>query len=225
MKNIYGVYGASGFGREVMPLVREELIKNSEDIANLYFIDDSSNSSTEVNGQIVLRYEEFLKLVADKKFITVAIADSSIREKLTLKCEKDNILPLNVTASNSVQLDDISIGDGYILSPFTTLTSNIKIGKAFHCNLYSYVAHDCVIGDYVTFAARVQCNGNIEIGDNVYVGSGVIIKQGKSERPIKIGSGAKISAGSVVTKSVPAGMTVFGDPAIELTKENLKRRS
>ena len=118
----------------------------------------------------------------------------------------------------------MEIDEGVILSPFVTLTSNITIGKSFHANIYSYVAHDCVIGDYVTFAPAVKCNGNIVVEDHVYIGTGAIIKQGKPTKPLIIGEGATIAAGAVVTKSVPAGMTVFGNPAIELTKENLKRR-
>jgi acetyltransferase-like isoleucine patch superfamily enzyme len=42
---------------------------------------------------------------------------------------------------------------------------------------------------------------------------------------LKIGKGAVVAAGAVVTKSVPDGMTVFGNPAIEFTKENIKRRT
>ena len=105
-----------------------------------------------------------------------------------------------------------------------TLTSNIIIGKNFHANIYSYIAHDCVIGDNVTFAPSVKCNGNVIIEDDVYIGTGAIIHQGKQNRPLKIGEGAIIAAGSVVTKSIPEGMTVFGNPAIEFTKENIKRR-
>jgi hypothetical protein len=34
------------------------------------------------------------------------------------------------------------------------VTASAKIGAHFQCNIYSYVAHDCVIGDFVTFAPR-----------------------------------------------------------------------
>ena len=115
------------------------------------------------------------------------------------------------------------MGQGAILCPFVTLTSNIKIGTFFHANIYSYVGHDCVIGDFVTFAPSVKCNGNVIIEDDVYVGTGAIIKEGKKGRPTIIGRGAKISAGSFVTKSVPSGQTVIGSPAIPLTRESLRR--
>jgi len=219
MINIYGIYGASGFGKEVLPLLIEHLDKQDK----VYFIDDNSELDS-LNGYKILTFSEFLAQKSDNYFISIAIANSKIREFLTIKCLSHNIKLINITASNIVILDNVDIDDGAILCPFVTLTSNIKIGKSFHANLYSYVAHDCIIGDYVTFAPAVKCNGNIKIEDHVYIGTGAIIKQGKPNKPLIIGKGATVGAGAVVTKNVPAGMTVFGNPAIELTKENLRRR-
>ena len=219
-KNIYAVYGASGFGKEVLPLLRTYL-KQNEDI---YFVDDAKTLDT-LNGYKVLSLNEFLLIDADNYYVSIAIANSQIREKLTIKCLEKNIHILDIKADNIVVLDEVSIGRGSILCSFVTLTSNIKIGKSFHANIYSYVAHDCVIGDYVTFAPGVKCNGNIVIKDHAYIGTGAIIKQGKPNRPLIIGKGAIVGAGAVVTKNVPEGITVFGNPAIKLTKENLKRRS
>jgi acetyltransferase-like isoleucine patch superfamily enzyme len=104
------------------------------------------------------------------------------------------------------------------LSPFVTLTSNVRIGRHFHANLYSYVEHDCVIGDFVTFAPGVQCNGNIVVEDFAYIGAGAVIRQGRAGEPVVIGRGATVGMGAVVTRSVPAGETVVGNPARPLRK-------
>jgi len=222
---VFGVYGMSGFGREVMPILREEVLMFGGSVENIYFIDDVvSNEEVIINGHKVLTLETFLDITADKHYTTIAIADSKIREILTNKCITSNVIIFDVVASNIVKLDEVEIGSGSILSPFVTLTSNIKIGKGFHANIYSYIAHDCNIGDYVTFAPGVKCNGNVEIGDHAYIGTGAIIKQGKNGKPLKIGKNSVIGAGAVVTKNIPEGITVFGNPAIELTKENLKKR-
>jgi len=94
------------------------------------------------------------------------------------------------------------------------VTSNPDIGESFQCNIYSYVAHDCRIGDFVTFAPQVCCNGNVRIEDNVYVGTGAVLRQGRSfEEPLVIGVGSTIGMGAVVTKDVPPGATVVGNPA------------
>ena len=217
--NIYGIYGASGFGKEVLPLLKLQI--KSDD--TIYFIDDA-NDLDELNGHKVISFEEFISIKTSNLYITVAIANTQVREHLTLKCEQNNIQIIDIKADNTILMDNLDIGNGSILCPFVTLTSSIKVGRAFHANIYSYVAHDCIIGNYVTFAPAVKCNGNVHIEDHVYIGTGVIIHQGRTNKPLVIGKGATIAAGSVVTRSVPAGMTVFGNPAIEFTKENMKRR-
>ena len=93
------------------------------------------------------------------------------------------------------------------------LTSNIIIGQCFQANIYSYVAHDCKIGDFVTFAPGVMCNGNVHVGDRAYIGTGAVIKQGTPEKPLIIGADAIVGMGAVVTKNVPDGVTVVGNPA------------
>lgn len=93
------------------------------------------------------------------------------------------------------------------------VTCDAKIGKHFHCNIYSYVAHDCIIGDFVTFASRVSLNGRIRVQDNVYVGSDATFLPGTADRFLTIGEGAIIGAGAVVTKDVSPGAVMVGSPA------------
>ena len=213
-KSIFAVFGASGFGREVMPLVKAQYTYDGCDFC---FIDDNPSTAL-LNGVDVFSYADFLNLDYENKFVTIAIADSAIRERLVQRVEQDNISFFDVKASNVVVMDDVVMGLGAILSPFVTLTSNIKIGSHFHANIYSYVAHDCHIGNYVTFAPNVHCNGNVIIENFAYIGTGAIIKQGTPSRPIVIGQGAIVGMGAVVTKSVKAYDVVFGVPARSLKK-------
>ena len=59
----------------------------------------------------------------------------------------------------------------------------------------------------------VECGRRIEIGRDVWIGGGAIILPG-----ITVGDGAVIGAGSVVTRDVPAGATVMGNPARQRRK-------
>jgi sugar O-acyltransferase (sialic acid O-acetyltransferase NeuD family) len=210
--SLYAVYGAGGHGREVMPLARAQLKLLGIPTTQLVFLDDHPQSP-HLNGQKVLRYAEFMQIDADKRHVALSMANSTIREKLSVRCAADGVLPWTVAAGNVVTMDDVSVGEGAILSPFVTLTSNVRIGHQFHANMYSYVAHDCVIGDFVTFAPGAKCNGNIVIEDHAYIGAGATIKQGKLGHPLVIGRGAVVGMGAVVTQDVPPGATVVGNPA------------
>lgn len=205
------VYGASGCGRGVMPLLRAQWVGRSE-VDELCFVDDAPTAA-EVNGHRVLTYAEWLARPAETHLLCIAIANSAVREKIALRCTHDGVKFVEARAHNVVEMDDVQMGEGAILSPFVTLTSNIRIGKHFHANLYSYVEHDCVIGDYVTFAPSVRCNGNVVIEDHAYIGAGAVIKQGKPGQPLVIGRGAVVGMGAVVTRSVQPGETVVGVPA------------
>lgn len=210
------IFSAGGFGREVLPLARAQWAASGKP-HELVFVDDRPPSSV-INGHRVLTYSEWIARPAVERWINIAIADGTVRERLVRRCAADGARFFEVRAANVVQLDDVHLGEGAILCPFVTLTSNIRIGRHFHANLYSYVAHDCVIGDYVTFAPGVKCNGNVVIEDYAYLGTGAIIKQGKPGAPLVIGRGAVVGMGAVVTKSVPPGVTVVGNPARPLVK-------
>ncbi|WP_122900931.1 acetyltransferase [Acinetobacter sp. B51(2017)] len=217
-KILYAIYGASGFGRGVMPLARKQLSHLATQDYELVFIDDGENSAL-VNGHKVYNFDEFTKLPAQEKYVAIAIANSKIREKLVVKLNLAGIKTWSVYADTMIMMDDVKIGEGAVLCNHVHLTSNIQIGKCFHANYFSYVAHDCVISDYVTFAPGVKCNGNIHIHDHAYIGTGAVIKQGKPDKPLVIGKGAIVGMGAVVTKSVPAGVTVVGNPARILEKK------
>lgn len=195
-----------------MPLARQQLLAQDIPLERLVFVDDNP-AGLNYNGQAVLSYQQFLDTPACERYIVIAIANSGMRAKLAKRCETDDIRPWTVTANNAIIMDHVDIGPGAAISPFVTLTSNIRIGSHFHANLYSYVEHDCVIGDFVTFAPGVKCNGNVHVENHAYIGAGAMLRQGQPGKPLVIGEGATVGMGAVVTKDVLPGTTVVGNPA------------
>src|SRR5690606_7146079 len=128
MTEIYAVYGASGCGRSLMPVARQQLQRQNIN-AEIYFIDDSLIEEIAINGHTALSYAAFKNLKADKKSVLIAIANSQIREKIAIHLEQDAIERWAVHADNVVRIDDLETAPGAAPSPFVTLTSNIKIGK------------------------------------------------------------------------------------------------
>ena len=220
---IYGIYGIGGFAREVAPVLNAYL-KSINDNFEIYFISEleSEIGLKEINSYKIMSFENFLKINSQEKYISLAISNSQLRMKVSKKCKSNNLKFFNIVSTNSVVMDNVSFDEGVIICPYVTITSNIKIGKHFHANIYSYVAHDCQIGNYVTLTPAVKCNGNIIIEDNVYIGTGAILKQGKKNKPLIIGKNSVVAAGSFVTKNVLENTTVIGNPANILKKSNIK---
>jgi sugar O-acyltransferase (sialic acid O-acetyltransferase NeuD family) len=208
---IFGLVGTGGFGREVMPYLKSARQRGDLD-AELAFVDIQRDKPS-LNDVRVMLEREFLDSAFGSKFFNIAIDSWQKRRAVAEALIAKGCVPKSIFAQNSLVLDGVEIGDGAIFCAYAMATSNAKIGRFFHANIYSYVAHDCVVGDFVTFAPGAKCNGNVIVEDHAYLGTGAVIKQGRPGKPLVIGRGAIVGMGAVVTKDVAAGTTVVGNPA------------
>jgi sugar O-acyltransferase (sialic acid O-acetyltransferase NeuD family) len=211
---VFGLVGAGGFAREVMPFVVESLsARAGRSVDDSVFFVETEPQHDVINGIKCISEREFFQLDCDRRLFNIAVADSRTRQRLAQEWLARGATAHSLVSPTAAVLAGNCIGDGAILCGRSTVTSNAQIGAFFHLNIYSYVAHDCVLGDFVTFAPNVACNGNIHIGDHAYIGTGAVIKQGTPERPLLIGEGAVVGMGAVVTKDVEPHTTVVGNPA------------
>jgi acetyltransferase-like isoleucine patch superfamily enzyme len=115
----------------------------------------------------------------------------------------------------------LSIGDDVYVGKFCTIQCNGRIGDgvliANNVGLVGRRDHDARalgapirlapwIGDDAALARDPK--NYIEIGDDVWIGFGAVVVSG-----VKIGRGAIVAAGAVVTNDAPAYAIVGGNPA------------
>jgi GDP-perosamine N-acetyltransferase len=183
---LYGLFGTGGFGRPVMPILQVMASERHGNGADVVFIEDEP-AAKQVNGVRVISTEAFFAAPRDTTFFNVALANPHARMAMCERFLREGFKPVTIVSPQAVVIGPAEIGEGAIICSFCTITTNVRIGRFFHANIYSYVEHDAVIGDYVTFAPRVNCNGNITIRDLAYIGAAAAIRQGDCGRPTVIG--------------------------------------
>jgi len=96
-----------------------------------------------------------------------------------------------------------------------------RVGDQNLLMMYCHIAHDCIVGNRNVIANGATLGGHVVIEDFVIVGGLVGIHQF-----VRIGTGAILGAGSMVSKDVPPYCNATGDRAKlhGLNVEGLKRR-
>lgn len=147
-------------------------------------------------------------------------------------------MSVKIHPMSDVQSDHI--GEGTSVWQFVVVLPGARIGR--NCNLCShvFVENDVVVGDNVTVKCGVQLWDGVRIEDNVFIGPNAtftndpfprskvypesfgctLVKRGASIGAnatilpgVTLGENCLVGAGSVVTKDVPAGSVVAGNPA------------
>ena len=221
IKLLFGIFGTGGFGREVMPMARNYVSQryshlSAKDI-EIVFVETEPTIEV-VNNVRVLSECDFINASAKDKFFNVASGSSVARDNVAQRLMGAGCKPFSTIANSAIIYDENEIGRGATICDNVIITSNTEIGCFFQANIYSYVAHDCKIGNYVTFAPRASCNGNVVVKDYAYIGTGAVLKQGSKSKPLVIGKGATVGMGAVVTKDVPPNTVVVGNPAKSMIK-------
>lgn len=214
----YGIVGAGGMGRVAMAWLADQLRYRGDDQERrLVFAVEGEPAFPEVEGYPVLPLDAFLALTGPRRF-TVAIGNGRVRERIAGICLGAGLEPMTIVSRHALVFDDARVGKGALLGPFSSVSAYATVGRFFQAHSYAHVAHDCTIGDFVTFASAVQCLGNVDIGDHAFVGAGALIREGAAGAPLRIGEGAVVGMGAVVLRDVAPYTTVVGNPARPLER-------
>ena len=153
----------------------------------------------------------------------------------------DVVLGRDVRIHAFVNLYGCRIGDETQIGTFVEIQKGVDIGRRCKIQSHTFICEGVTIEDAV-FVGHSVCfindrdprattpEGDLKSAEDwtleptivrkgASIGSGAVILGG-----VEIGAGALIGAGAVVTRSVPAGAVVAGNPARVLTNERASPR-
>lgn len=146
------------------------------------------------------------------------------------KIQRNVTLGRDVVIRDFTNLYDCAIGDGTRVGTFVEIQKGVTIGKNCKIQSHSFICEGvtiedgCFIGHGVMFTNdryphAVNADGSLQTDadwtlERTLVKRGASIGTGATILPgVTIGEGAVVGAGAVVTRDVPPGAVVAGNPA------------
>lgn len=139
----------------------------------------------------------------------------------------------NVRVMEFVNLYNCQVGDETLIGPFVEVQEDVRIGARCKIESHSFVCAGTQIGDEVFVGHHVSFTNDrtpaatnpdgspktatdwdlepVIVESRASIGSGAVLLPG-----VRIGEGALVGAGSVVTKDVAPGAVVAGNPARDM---------
>ena len=140
----------------------------------------------------------------------------------------------------NADVQSASIGNGTRVWQFAIILADAKVGEDCNICAHTFIENDVIVGNRVTIKSGVYLWDGMRVGDDVHLGPSAtfsndlyprskrefnypltIIEDGASIGAnatvlpgVRIGRGAMVGAGAVVTKDIPEYGVALGNPAV-----------
>lgn len=192
------IVGAGGHAKEVY----HELLVNHEKVSAFY--DEIHFDKSHVLGLVVKH--TFQEIPPTN--VILGTGNPSLRKKFYDQFASVHYVQSLISSSAHISPLGVVLEAGLNIMHGVFIGPEVRIGKGTLINAKSSIHHETVVGEFCEICIGVSIAGGCTLGNQVFVGMGALILPS-----IRIGDHAVIGAGAVVTKDVPAGVTVKGIPA------------
>ncbi|BAL22704.1 acetyltransferase [Azoarcus sp. KH32C] len=203
------IYGAGGFGREVLQVVRDinGARPGTWDVVG-FALDEQFVSASLVQGLPVVGSVDWLARNPQVE-VVIAIGAPAARCRIARRIAQEVGNRFATLVHPRAWLgQNVQVGEGSVICAGALVTTDISIASHVHVNIGATIGHDAILGDFVTLNPSVNVSGNVHLAEGVEVGTGSVLLP-----KVIVGEWAIVGAGAVVTREVPADATVVGAPA------------
>jgi sugar O-acyltransferase (sialic acid O-acetyltransferase NeuD family) len=201
------IVGAGGFAKDVFTYLGDVNLGQSQTNVVRGFL-ATPEPSAQIQSLAPYLGSEHDYTFSPEDRVIVAIGDPAKRRAVTERVAARGAIFMTLIHPRSYVASTAVLGEGCILTPFTFIGPFARVGAHVHVNISGSINHDAVVGDYCTFSPYAAALGGTEVESGVFLGTHATVHP-----RITVGHNSKIAAGAVVTRSVPPGSLMTGNPA------------
>ena len=148
----------------------------------------------------------------------IAIGDNWARCNVSLQIASlaPNFKFINAIHPSVIIGNNVEIGEGVTAMAGVIFNPKSIIGNFTFFATGAQVEHDCVISDFASISAGSVTGGHVKLGKYSALTLGVTVLD-----RLEIGENTVVGAGSLVLKSLPSNVLVYGNPAKIIRNRNV----
>jgi acetyltransferase-like isoleucine patch superfamily enzyme len=204
------------FGSRGNALMLRDLMRRPQTLEPLYnvvaYIDDfRGNAGLAIDGAPIVSFARWQREFLDVPCL-ITVGDPQARRSIGARLrEAGALLP---AVYDREGLGEVTVEEGAFVASGQRFDAGAHVGAFAIVYPFVCVSADARIGDYVTLCPRAQLIGRVHVEDDVFVGAGAQIIGDAAA--VRIGRGARVSAGTIVRASLADGRRAYGDPTREV---------
>lgn len=200
------IVGAGGYGRVAYSQMHDDVACNKE-WRLVGFLDTRADILDRFSYDVGIVGDPFTYVPRPNDWFVCALGEPAHRRRYVAPLVDKGGFFINIVTEAYLG-QNVRLGHGCFFERRVTIGPDCQIGNFVMIHSLAILGHDIVVGDFA------------QIGCFCFIGGGVRVEEGATIYPhatvlpgLTIGAGATVGAGSVVLADVPAGCTVFGNPA------------
>jgi sugar O-acyltransferase (sialic acid O-acetyltransferase NeuD family) len=203
------IVGAGGFGREIRQLVPDCFPRGSVRIKGFLSSNPSDLETYDVQEPILDDPERYVPAEMDR--FLLAIGDIEHRRQTVLSLKSRGAKFLTLIHPTATIAESARLGEGCVLYPKSVVMNDAQLSDFVLVNLHASAGHDTRIGKFCNLCPYATMNGFSVLDEGVFLATHSTVLPG-----CRVGSGSKISAGSVAAHDVGPRTLVYGVPGKHL---------